>query len=384
MSTMVSTLEEFIQLLTDTIDALTSHSFTAKDQSKYLSERKEELQADSAIVILDFAENYEYTIQHEVQSYHWSKERCTLHPVSIYVKEGDEVTTKSLCIMSDDLEHDTCFVHEVMRVITDYLKLNHPNVKSVQYFSDGCAGQYKNYKNFMNLCLHEQELGMPATWSFFATSHGKGPCDGIGGTVKRLARHESLRREKDFLNTFEKLYKYCEDEIKGVEFFRISADQMDQRRPVINKRFEGGSTVSGTQSYHHFVPVDPDTIAFKRLSKDVDFCGKQKFSSITPLMNNKIGDYVSVAYDREWYIGAVEHFDAVNNEYKINFMHPKMNHKSLYWPPRQDKCLCPASDILTTVDVPTFTSPRARTYKLKDEEFKEIEQKFINYIHTLS
>ena len=96
MSTMVSTLEEFIELVTEKIDDLTSHSFTAKDQAKYLKERKADLQADSAIVILDFAENYEYTIQHEVQSYHWSKERCTLHPVSIYLKEGDEITTTSL------------------------------------------------------------------------------------------------------------------------------------------------------------------------------------------------------------------------------------------------------------------------------------------------
>ena len=369
MSTMVSTLEEFIELVTEKIDDLTSHSFTTKDQAKFLKERKADLQADSAIVILDFAENYEYTIQHEVQSYHWSKERCTLHPVSIYLKEGDEITTTSLCVMSDDLEHDTCFVHEVMRVITDHLKLHHPHVRSVQYFSDGCAGQYKNFKNFMNVCLHEQEFGLAATWSFFATSHGKGPCDGIGGTVKRLARQESLRRENDPLNKFEKLLKYCEDEITGVEFFEISADQMNAKRPTINKRFEGGSTIAGTQSYHHFAPVDQDTIAFKRLSRDVNFCGKRKFKSIiTPHPPKKVGDYVAVMYDREWYIGLIEKFDSLNNEYEMNFMHPKINHKSLFWPPRPDKCLCPASDILTTVSVPEFTSPRARTYKLKEEE----------------
>ena len=29
---------------------------------------------------------------------------------------------------------------------------------------------------------------------FFATSHGKSACDGIGGTVKRLTRKASLQR----------------------------------------------------------------------------------------------------------------------------------------------------------------------------------------------
>jgi hypothetical protein len=33
-----------------------------------------------------------------------------------------------------------------------------------------------------------------AEWHFFATSHRKGPADGIGGTVKRLAEKTSLQK----------------------------------------------------------------------------------------------------------------------------------------------------------------------------------------------
>jgi hypothetical protein len=66
--------------------------------------------------------------------------------------------------------------------------------KKILYFSDGCAGQYKNCKNFINLCHHKEDFGIEAEWNFFATSHGKGPCDGVGGTVKRLAAKASLQR----------------------------------------------------------------------------------------------------------------------------------------------------------------------------------------------
>lgn len=31
-------------------------------------------------------------------------------------------------------------------------------------------------------------------WHFFATSHGKGPCDRVGGTLKRTAALVSLQR----------------------------------------------------------------------------------------------------------------------------------------------------------------------------------------------
>jgi len=36
------------------------------------------------------------------------------------------------------------------------------------------------------ICIHlEQDHGVKIWWNFFATSHGKGPVDGLGGSVKR-------------------------------------------------------------------------------------------------------------------------------------------------------------------------------------------------------
>lgn len=85
MKTLVETMENFVDDLCKKIDNLTAHSYTANEQSAFLKRRKSELPADTAILILDFAENYQYTIQGEVQAYHWSKEYCSLHPVSIYL-----------------------------------------------------------------------------------------------------------------------------------------------------------------------------------------------------------------------------------------------------------------------------------------------------------
>ena len=65
------------------------------------------------------------------------------------------------------------------------------------YFSDGATAQYKNRKNFINLCHHEVDFRVPAQWHFSATSHGKGACDSLGGTVKQLAARASLQRPTD-------------------------------------------------------------------------------------------------------------------------------------------------------------------------------------------
>ena len=96
--------------------------------------------------------------------------------------------------MSEDNEHDTGFVYEVQTQIVNYLKEYHPNISKILYFSDGCAAQYKNHKNLYNICLHKDDFDIDAEWTFFATSHGKSPCDGIGGTVKRLTANASLQR----------------------------------------------------------------------------------------------------------------------------------------------------------------------------------------------
>ena len=59
--------------------------------------------------------------------------------------------------------------------------------ENIMYLSDGAASQYKNRENLINLYNHSSDFGITAEWHFSATSHGKGACDGLGGTVKLLA-----------------------------------------------------------------------------------------------------------------------------------------------------------------------------------------------------
>jgi hypothetical protein len=105
------------------------------------------------------------------------------------------LTQKSLCFISDDLNHDTCFVYEVIKQTVNHIKEEIFTTPSLMhYFSDGGVGQYKNYKNFINICLHEKDFDVKCIWSFFATSHGKSPWDGLGGTLKCLTARASLQR----------------------------------------------------------------------------------------------------------------------------------------------------------------------------------------------
>ena len=73
----------------------------------------------------------------------------------------------------DDLDHNTSFVHELERLVCNFIQETLPQIKNIEYWINGCAGQYKNFKNLMNLCNHVNAFGFHAIRSFFATSHGK-------------------------------------------------------------------------------------------------------------------------------------------------------------------------------------------------------------------
>ena len=67
----------------------------------------------------------------------------------------------------------------------------------------------------MNLANHKYNFGVEVSWNFFATSHGKNVCDGIGGTVKRVL--SKLLLQGHLLNNAERIMNYCIDKIKGIE-----------------------------------------------------------------------------------------------------------------------------------------------------------------------
>ena len=152
---------------------------------------KSEIDSSTVLFLADFAENYQFVIQDEVQRFHWNNSQCTLHLVATYYQEKDEMKNISYCVISDNTKHDVALVYEVQKAILADLKCKLPGLSTIIYFTDGCAGQYKNRNNFYNLFQHKSDFGLNARSVFFATSHGKQLCDRIGGTVKRLVSNAS-------------------------------------------------------------------------------------------------------------------------------------------------------------------------------------------------
>ena len=60
--------------------------------------------------------------------------------------------------------------------------------------------EYKNYKNFMDLCPHKDDFRISAKWVLFATSYYKSPCDGIGWSVKQHVANGTASEDESYVD----------------------------------------------------------------------------------------------------------------------------------------------------------------------------------------
>ena len=70
----------------------------------------------------------------------------------------------------------------------------------------------------INLCIHNTDFNFTVEWHLFATSHGKSPCDRIGGTVNRLVDRSS-KQDRILINNPKLIYRYCRNNITNIYFF---------------------------------------------------------------------------------------------------------------------------------------------------------------------
>ena len=109
---------------------------------------------------------------------------------------------------------------------------------------------------------------MKASWHFFATSHGKSPCDGLGGTSKRLLRLASLQNPTKPINTPHDVYQWLDKNVKNIKYIFVGNDTVQIVKKNLSARFRSAIAIPSTQKYHSFEPLNEFQITVSMLSGD--------------------------------------------------------------------------------------------------------------------
>lgn len=214
----------------------------------------------------------------------------------------------------------------------------------------------------------EQDL----KWNFFATSHGKGVVDGLGGTVKRSV-WRYVRSGKGNAATLMSFYKTAVERNPGMRVEFISKDAIEEKWEILEARWPSILPIPNTRKIHYVVPMgghhllvsdtsdsteckqvrikDQDEIEF---SDSLESLNETMDESQDNLSGNEelevqIGDWVLVTYDGKNFPGElVEIGEYSSDELKVNVMHPSGGHWR--WPQPADKIFYYIKDIIRKID----------------------------------
>lgn len=188
-SKLTYSLEELKDLFLKKLPQFLQHHFVKRNQEKMFQSDKKKACSTHLVVQCDFSENYTCSYQQEVQSAHWKQSQVTVFTVCIW--DGSEI--KSYAIVSDNLIHDkTTAISYLCTAIDDAIQVG---TSEISIWSDGPSSQFKN--RFIVSILPDLKARYnlsKLTWNYFATSHGKGPVDGVGGSIKRTVRDAVMSR----------------------------------------------------------------------------------------------------------------------------------------------------------------------------------------------
>lgn len=111
------------------------------------------------------------------------------------------------------------------------------------------ASEDKNYKNFSHIVCHQENFWCSAEWHFFATSHGKNACDGIGDTIKQEAAKARLQAvTTGHILAPRRLYDWGYGNIQKVKLFISSEDVLQHDQ--LKSRYLNAEAVCGTHSHY--------------------------------------------------------------------------------------------------------------------------------------
>ena len=218
-----------------------------------------------------------------------------------------------------------------------------PNVEMVHYMTDSPTTQYSNKQIFSMAAQHDTIFhGIRASWLYFEAEHRNGPCDGVGGTSKRLA-DMAVKRHSAIIQSADDIYQWGKSqENSSLKYIFVLNSRCTEVREKLSNIF--GKPVKGTIQMHVVIPLGGGGIAVRDAScfckacfvdgKVVPACEGWTIHNMSsdqgtdveiPFNSNSITDelertvnelsdasqlynvnaYVAAIYESKWYIGQI-------------------------------------------------------------------------------
>ncbi|MEW8542103.1 MAG: hypothetical protein AB2693_01095 [Candidatus Thiodiazotropha sp.] len=405
--------QEFIKTMKTTHNDFIIHVDRVKQQYSSIKKMKEKLVPGHAIVQMDFAENYSCESMEEVQSAYWNNTMVTLHPAIVYYKSEDGMLQHiSTVFVSEILSHNSAMVYAIIKELMSQISRRIPDLKYIHFWTDSPLSQYRNKTVFDLVCNFEKLFGLHASWHYFEAGHGKGPCDGIGGTTKRNADN-AVKQGKAVIQEATDFFAWAKSTDTQIEYYFITPEAFESCKTEVESRNKKLKPVKGTLQLHAVVGLSDGQVMVRKTTCICSKCfsengfslnttcvwekhrmavGERETQSdsnehnahageaqddIESLAENitkedhvtpEIGRFAVVLYENMCYIGNIIDIDDDDDEVHVMFMEISGNLEGRFrWPRNEDKLWIVKSAILKLINEPVATGKSQTIFQVEEE-----------------
>ena len=161
----------------------------------------------------------------------------------------------------------TTLVYAVVKALISDLKVKLPRLQRVHFITDSPSSQYRNKTMFPLVATAKKLLGVEVSWIYFEAGHGKGPCDGVGGAVKRVADQE-VNKGSLIQNAWD-LYKVMRLLPSKIKYMYVTTNTIKEETKIQQLAMK---TVKGTMKIHTVVGLGDGHYATRETSCFKECC----------------------------------------------------------------------------------------------------------------
>lgn len=247
-------------------DSFLQHEYNRIHQYKAIKSATDNLKKNEILMRIDFSENPVLKYHKEIHSMHFgaSKANLSLHTGVQYSKK-EELTPKCFATVSKDLDHSAPGIWAHLRPVLSEIN-NDSKIDTLHFASDGPTTQYKNRYNLFLVTKQLPKLCPSVkfcTWNYTASGHGKGPMDGVGGSLKRNA--DSQVAHGNDITTVEEFVSVLQTVCPKISLTEIPSQNIDSMKSICKQEI---SPIPNVMKMHQAVwdKSTPSSIYTRSLS----------------------------------------------------------------------------------------------------------------------
>ena len=169
------------------LKVLKEHIYVTRVQNSAYNQHKNSLTNDELLVHVDFAENYRNDQQDEIQTTYFGHQSFSLFTSCCYYKdEENNLQPKSIVVVTENSDHNRVTSMSSLKAVVEIAESRTgKKYHRLIFWSGGMGSQFRSHFVFKilsgTLFLEKEVL-----WFYNDRHHGKGPMDGVGGTLKNV------------------------------------------------------------------------------------------------------------------------------------------------------------------------------------------------------